>query len=47
MTLIAAIETNNKVYMLADSAGVGNMTIATRTDPKIFKRKYGQEEMML
>lgn len=37
MTCVVALKSDGKVYMCADSAGVGGLSIRTRTDPKIYK----------
>lgn len=39
MTCIAAIQTEDAIYMCADSAGVDGLSIATRNDKKVFIRK--------
>lgn len=36
MTCIAAIADGKKVYMAADSAGVGGLSLSNRKDPKIY-----------
>jgi len=37
MTAVAGLVDNGKVWMGADSAGVGGLSLAIRSDPKIFK----------
>lgn len=37
MTLIIGIIKNDKVYLGADSAGVGGLDVTVRKDPKVFK----------
>lgn len=36
MTCIAALKTDNSVWMAGDSAGVGGLSIVTRSDKKVF-----------
>lgn len=39
MTCIAAVKTDDGVWMAGDSAGVGGLSIVTRSDKKVFVKK--------
>lgn len=40
MTCIAALVQNNIVYMGGDSAGIGNLDLTVRADPKVFINRH-------